>query len=164
MTTLTYAFYKGTRAENAKARLFDRLVTSWPRTRGRFSHGEWVAPSGECWSSSFRDGGVRGKLIDVHSGRWVLVTVPATPDEVAAHYEWCALYRGAQYDWPSLLGFVLPWRVSVALWWFCTEALAAMRGLDTPRLWHPNKLFEHLAGLPGAVVFEPTPPRKVTNG
>lgn len=155
MSTLTYAFYKGRRSENPHAKLFDVLVTHWPRTRGRFSHAEWVAPDGVCWSSSYRDGGVRSKRIDLHSGRWVLVTVPATPDELAAHRHWCALHQGAQYDWPSLLGFVLPWRVSVALWWFCTEALAAMRGLATPRQWHPAKLFEHLASLPGAVVTEP---------
>lgn len=153
--TITYAFYKGRKAENSKARVFDQLVCSWPRTRGRFSHGEQIAPNGMGLSSSFRDGGVRSKAIDWHSGRWVLVTVPATRQEIGGSVEYFMANMGRPYDWISLFGFVLPWRVSYRRWIFCTEALAAARGLRRPWEWDPNRLFEHLASLPGAVVTEP---------
>lgn len=150
--TITYAMYKGRKAENPKAKLFDIAVTHWPRTAGRFSHGEWLAPNGLCYSSSFRDGGVRHKYVDVRSGRWVLYTVPATQAEIDAHYQWFFDHRDDKYDVASLAGFVLPWRVSDSKRVFCTECHAACRGLEEPRLWHPNRFAGLLAAMPGCVI------------
>lgn len=135
------AFYKGTRAENPHAKLFDRLVC-W-RTRGRFSHCEIVGdrrPDGlhMCMSSSFRDGGVRIKAIDLASGRWDLVQIDADSQPAA---QWFAAHIGQPYDAFSLLGWVLPWRVSDRRTWFCSEACAASLGI--PRSWEisPNDLY-----------------------
>ena len=65
MSTMVLAFYKGTRAENPHARIFDRL-TCW-RTGGRFSHCELVqdiiSPHGLCWSASLREAAIASGLV-----------------------------------------------------------------------------------------------------
>lgn len=151
MKTVTLAFYKGTSAENPKARPFDRL-TCW-RTRSRFSHVELVVTTGDitglsnCWSSSFRDQGVRPALIDLASGRWVLVEVPDLSLQDAV--KWFELHQGAPYDWFGLLGWVLPWRVSNRAWWFCSEACAEALGLLESWKTSPGDLYAtalHLGG------------------
>ncbi|HYF18683.1 MAG TPA: hypothetical protein VEA40_12515 [Ramlibacter sp.] len=149
--TVTLAFYLGTRAENPKARLFDQLVCAWPRSAGRFSHVELVGPDGVCFSSSKRDGGVRGKRIDLASGRWVLARHAG--DERRA-LEWFFRHHGEPYDTAGLLGFVLPWRTQDRRAWFCSEAVAAALGL--PRSWElsPNHLYARctpaVSGVHGA--------------
>ncbi|MBX3588860.1 MAG: hypothetical protein KF796_19685 [Ramlibacter sp.] len=140
--TITIAFYKGRLAENDHALLFDRL-TCW-RTRSRFSHCELVLPepSGgqKCWSSSFRDHGVRGKAVDLTTGRWVLIKVPGVSADTAS--AWFKAHVGAPYDWFGLLGWVFPWRVSNRAWWFCSEACAEAMGLEES--WHisPGDLYQ----------------------
>lgn len=139
---VTLAFYKGQRSENDHALLFDRLVC-W-RTASRFSHVELVLeemPGGRarCASSSLRDGGVRVKEIDLRTGRWVLATVEGDIDDAR---DWFRRHDGLPYDWFSLLGWVLPWRVSFWRWWFCSEAVA--ESLGRPRSWRisPDDLFK----------------------
>lgn len=123
---LTLAFYKGRREENRKARVFDRLVTWWPRSRGRFSHVELVTTrlwgSAHCWSSSARDGGVREKWIDLATGRWVLVVLP--DHDVTPAVAWFDKHVGQPYDYPGILGYVLPLKQQ-RRWWYCSEAVAA---------------------------------------
>jgi hypothetical protein len=140
------AFYLGTKRENPAARLFDRLVC-W-RTGGRFSHvevvDEYLSNTGfvaRCLSSSFRDGGVRSKVIDLDSGRWVLKSLPGDPEAVRP---WFTAHMGEPYDWFGLFGWVLPWRVSNRRWWFCSEAVAEAMGL--PESWRisPNDLHRRL--------------------
>lgn len=152
--TITFAFYKGRLSQNPHALLFDRLVTSWPRTKGDFSHGEVVAPSGyEGWSSSLRDKGVRKKAINFNSGRWVRVTVPVESLGVtmAMIEQWYANHARAPFDTLGILGFVVPFRLSYSQWYFCTESIACALGLDNPHTWHPNKLYAYLISLKGAV-------------
>lgn len=124
--SLTIAFYKGTRAENRDAQLFDRLVCWWPRTRGRFSHCEisldHVRTYARCWSASLRDGGVRQKWVDMASGHWVLVRLPFHDEQAAA--AWFAARQGTPYDWPGVLGFVLPIVKQVRRWIYCSEGCA----------------------------------------
>ena len=78
---VTLAFYKGTGR-------FDDRVIRWV-TRSAFSHVEMLAHPpvwsgngawiGEAWSSSGRDGGVRGKQITFHVDRWAFIAVPWAP-------------------------------------------------------------------------------------
>lgn len=50
---------------------------------------------------------------------WELVPLAGLEaDDVAAWFEHLG---GARYDWFSLLGFVLPWRVSKRSWLYCYE-------------------------------------------
>lgn len=161
------AFYKGTRAENPHARVFDRLVTWWPRSRGRFSHCELAVPrSGTvhaCWSSSALDGGVRPKDIDMGTGRWVLVVIPGL--EVVPALLWFEGAFGRFYDFPGILGYVVPFVKQVARWLYCSESLAsaitaAARACNRPELAppathiSPSGLFAWCAQLPGAEVIE----------
>lgn len=151
MSYVTLAFYKGAKSENPHARPFDRL-TCW-RTRSRFSHCELVvvqdiaAGISRCYSSSLRDNGVRAKLIDLKSGRWVLVQVPDLSLKDAV--KWFELHQGAPYDWFGLLGWVFPWRVSNRAWWFCSEACAEALGLLESWKTSPGDLYAtalHLGG------------------
>jgi hypothetical protein len=138
---ITLAFYKGTAAENPSARFFDQLVC-W-RTHGRFSHCEIVVDpaTGLCASSSLRDHGVRFKYINLHSGRWELVTVPGDVDKAV---EWFKAREGAPYDWFGLLAWAVPWRVDRRGRWFCSESCAAALGLPQPWGISPNDLY-HIA-------------------
>ena len=162
------AFYKGTRAENPRARLFDRVVTWWPRSRGRFSHCELVASreglQAKCWSASSLDGSrVRAKEINLGTGRWVLVILQDL--EAAPALTWFEGAEGRGYDYPGILGFV--WRriKQVRRWLFCSEAVAsaiaaAARACNRPHLAppdtnvSPSKLFAWCSAQPGARVIE----------
>lgn len=163
--TITLAFYKGTKAENPNARAFDRLVCAWPGSAGRFSHTELVewrtGQFGGCWSSSARDGGVRPKTIDLASGRWVLVVLPGY--DLAAAVKWFMAHIGARYDYPGILGYVVPFIKQMRDWLYCSEsaasaivAAASALGLPVPPDTHlsPNALFAWCLEQPGVQVFE----------
>jgi hypothetical protein len=49
---------------------------------------------------------------------WQLYATERSAEEVRAFFN---LHKGAPYDWFSLLGFVLPWRVSMRSWMYCYE-------------------------------------------
>ncbi|MBP6675005.1 MAG: hypothetical protein KAY54_01695 [Burkholderiaceae bacterium] len=82
----------------------------------------WVGDVYDCVSSSWMDGGVRGKLITMHHAKWRVYEVPGSPDDVR---RWLKEHEGEKYDWLGILGFLVPWR-----WpapnrrWFCSEASA----------------------------------------
>lgn len=153
---ITLAFYKGTKAENPKAKLFDRLVCAWPKSAGRFSHVELVvrrsSTVGWCWSSSARDGGVRAKEIELATGRWVLVDLPGA--DLARALAWFSRHHGRPYDYPGILGYVLPLVKQWRRWWYCSEACAAAIDVDGGSHIPPNKLFAWAAQRPGARVYE----------
>lgn len=116
-------------------RLFARLVC-WLRG-GDAAHCEtahrWVGDVYDCVSSSWLDGGVRGKLITMAHAKWRVYEVPGNPDDVR---RWLAEHQGQRYDWIGLLGFVLPWRVpGFKRRWFCSEASADHLWLRDPVRW-----------------------------
>lgn len=136
------AFYKG------QGRLFDRLVRWW--TRGPYSHCEVVthrSSSGVAWciSSSWRDGGVRGKWIELDPAKWDVLAVPGV-DSAVAHL-WLARHAGAGYDIAGLLGFV--WRPvrSAHRLWFCSETCADIAGVPQGWRFSPNDLAAIAWGL-----------------
>jgi hypothetical protein len=139
------AFYKGTKAENPQAKLFDQAVCWWTFSAGRFSHVELVVNGPDnaatCLSSSYRDGGVREKIIDLTSGRWVLVDINA---DKAVALNWFMKHEGKRYDVPGLFGFVFPFRMHIRHWWFCSESCAEALGLSRSWEYHPNKLYEYV--------------------
>ena len=128
------AFYKG------KTRLFNRLV-SW-YLRGQYSHCELIFGYAEatfgtvaiCASSSFMDGGVRVKTIQLHPDRWDIV-------EVGGDYEsankWLIAHEGDGYDILGLLGFIWRRTPDSQRRWFCNEAVAAMLGHVDPWRFDP---------------------------
>ena len=166
---LTLAFYKGTRQENPQARLLDRAICWWYRSRGRFSHVELVIPgtrtagTATCVSASPRDGGVRSTRIHLTSGRWVLVTLPYHPSAPAV--DWFDQHDGAPFDWQGIAGFVLTFLRESLKRFYCarSQALAiresariSLLPLEWPeaRRISPSALFAWAADQPGAVVHE----------
>jgi hypothetical protein len=162
------AFYKGTKAENPAAPLFDRLVCWWPRSRGRFAHVELVAwrvgMLATCWSASMRDGScVREKNIHLTSGRWVLVLLPYL--DTSAAVTWFEGARGRFYDYPGLLGYLVPFFKQLRRWLYCSESVAeaicaSARVCKMPVEWpadtnlSPSALYAWCMAQPGAKEFE----------
>lgn len=107
-------------------------------TLSRYSHVELVL-HGVSYTSSFIDGGVRSKVIDLASGHWDLISIEG--DEQLAYDRFFA-DRGKPYDWLGML------RVSPLLRWlprrgssrFCSEEVAWMLGLDDPETFSPAGL------------------------
>lgn len=127
------AFYKG------RTRIFNRVVLWF--LRGPYSHCELVLdtrPNGAsvCASSSFMDGGVRIKHIDLHPDRWDLVEVPDTPTA----WDWLRAREEEKYDLLGLFGFVWRRQTGEQNKWFCSEACAAMLGFPDPWRFDPMTL------------------------
>lgn len=125
------ALYKG------PAKDWRHKVAHWAvcvATRSPYSHCELVI-GGVCWSASARDGGVRGKVIDLQSGRWDVF--PIEGDEAAA-LAWFLAHKGQRYDWAGVARFALPFLPNSADRWFCSEALAAALGRPWPERFIPH--------------------------
>jgi len=128
------AFYKG------RTRLFNRLVSWW--LRGPYSHCELLLEAmGDgrylCASSSFMDGGVRLKVIELHPDRWDILTLDSDPGRAC---RWFGDHLGEGYDVPGLLGFVWRRTEDDRGRWFCSEALAAAMGYPDPWRFDPCTL------------------------
>ncbi len=153
------AFYNG----RAHGTWLDRLIAA--HDRGPFSHVELVfgrpGASGRslCFSSSWRDGGVRFRHIDLAdaAGKWTLVAVRL--DDEAPLRAWCTRRLGGRYDIPGVLAFKLPLVRQRLNWWFCSEiCVAALQqaGLFAGAIPHrtsPNSLYRLALGLEGAVTY-----------
>jgi hypothetical protein len=93
---------------------------------GPYSHVELVFDgiSGECFSSSIRDGGTRFKRIDLNDGKWDLYDVPCSNDEETDVWLWCHSQLHKPYDLLGVLAFKLPTRQDGKAW-FCSEVCTA---------------------------------------
>lgn len=128
------AFYKGTRP--GLSGIYNRLVRWW--TKSPYSHVELVVSTGRAWSSSFEDGGVRSKLIDLDPAKWDVVDLPAHLEQAAV--DWFKEHRGAGYDLVGNLQFVLAVFSDSRKRWFCSEAVAAALGIPDPWRYDPGTL------------------------
>ena len=118
------AFYKG------KSRLFNKLVSWW--LRGNYSHCELLLKHLDgnrylCGSSSFMDGGVRTKVIDLHPDRWDVVKVRG--DSMRAR-QWFVAHAGLGYDVLGIIGFVWRRTSDSRHRWFCSESIAEALGYE----------------------------------
>ena len=59
--------------------MFNRLIAWW--TKGKYSHVEIVLSDGTSYSSSFMDGGVRGKHIQFNGSNWDFINISSLVDE-----------------------------------------------------------------------------------
>lgn len=132
--TMHVAFYKG------RERLFNRAVSGY--LRGPYSHCELVLWTDNGWSycasSSFMDGGVRTKRIQLNPAHWDLVPVVASQTRALV---WVRAHEGDGYDLLGLAGFV--WRpfTGEKCKWVCSEAVAAMLGFPDPWRFDPMVLY-----------------------
>lgn len=128
------ALYKG------RKRLFNRLVSWW--TRSPYSHCELVVghlnAGALCWSSSYQDGGVRLKVIQLNPAHWDIVDLQLTPGQADAAQQWFRAHEGQGYDLAGLVGCVLrPYRQQQNKW-YCNEAVGAAVGLAEPWRFDPG--------------------------
>ena len=108
-----------------------------------------------CFSSSWRDGGVRFRYIRLGETRgrpgarkWTLIPIPTRAAQVRLLRAWCAARLGGRYDVPGVLAFKLPLVRQRLNWWFCSEiccaALQEIGALGRDALPHqlsPNALY-----------------------
>lgn len=134
MSRIQLALYKGPPKTllNRAFHLGVKVVTN-----SRWSHAELVIV-GKCYSSSNRDGGVRSKWINLHSGHWELFDLPDDFAEPAL--AWFEKHKGSRYDWPGVFGFVIPWIKHAISRFFCFEAVGEMLGMSRTHKLNANDL------------------------
>ena len=145
------AFYKG------QKRLFNRLTAWW--LRGAYSHCELILGTDHnglavCASSSFMDGGVRIKHMQLDPAHWDVLDVGGRTDEA---WTWLQEHHGERYDLLGLAGFVARALGHGSCRWLCSEAVAAM--LDMPDAWRfdPCSLWAALSRPPQDGATTPQP-------
>jgi len=134
------ALYKGP-AQDLAHKIAHWAVCTF--TGSDYSHCELVI-NGVCWSASARDGGVRGKVIDLHSGRWDVIDLPPQLDETAA-LAWFKDHDGLPYDWAGVMRFAIPFLPQRSKQWFCSEACAAAMGISRAHELTPETLAQMFA-------------------
>ena len=144
MCNFKIAFYRGKKSGSGLMPSVFRFLDSATRvlTKGPYSHCEIVEvlPTGEykCFSSSYRDGGVRSKILSLDSDSWDLVDAPYLTAEAVEEVKRRTV--GLKYDLVGAVGVVIlsPDRPHK---WFCSELAAEVIGLKEPWRFSPNTLY-----------------------
>lgn len=129
------AFYKSTRP--GLQGIYNITVRAW--TRSPYSHAEIVFSDGMAASSSFVDGGVRFKRIDLNPAHWDFIEVGG--DETTVR-QWFTDHEGKAYDLLGNLGFIVGFIRDGSDKWSCAESIAAALGYleafrFSPAILHP---------------------------
>lgn len=144
MNTFRMAFYKGTHP--GIPGVYNRLVRA--RGRGPYSHVELCFPDGRCASSSWMDGGVRLKTMELGDDNWDFIELPIEWAPVAL--QWFITHEGKAYDfWGNVhltFGFVADSPDN----YFCSEAAAAALLINEPWRMEPNALYHVVQRLVSA--------------
>lgn len=135
MTTFRMAFYKGTHP--GIPGIYNRAIRA--RGRGPYSHVEMCFPDGECASSSWMDGGVRFKTMELGDDNWDFIELPI--EWVPAARLWFRQHEGKAYDFWGNLHLVIGFVGNSPDNWFCSEAMAAALCIDEPWRLEPNALY-----------------------
>ena len=123
-----------------KGKLFNSLVRNWDNTD--ISHTELVLNVHDndilqSWSSSFMDGGVRGKSIKLNPENWLIVEIPITNDEYKFIIDHIDKTRGLKYDvlgvFTNSIGAVSNNKQK----WFCNEWVGAALQIMEPHRYRP---------------------------
>ena len=144
MSNYKIAFYRGRKSGKGIMPIIFRALDSLTRTvtKGPYSHCEIVEklPDGtyKCFSSSYRDGGVRSKILSLDSDSWDLVDAPYLTAEAVEEVKRRTV--GLKYDLVGAVGVVIlsPDRPHK---WFCSELAAEVIGLKEPWRFSPNTLY-----------------------
>jgi hypothetical protein len=104
------------------------------------------SPCGDiCFSSSWKDGGVRVKNIKLDPDKWDLIRVP--PDSLYAHFaaekKWYLRKTELDkpYDFWGAITCTLPLKLQAKKKWFCSELVATILGFKDPWSYSPQDLF-----------------------
>lgn len=141
MNKVYLACYHG-RAEKLSHRIYDGITRFF--TRGKYSHCEIAIalPDGryQCYSSSYRDGGVRTKIMPLPPDKWDLIALDGLSDGEVRRY--FTATQGSDYDLLGALGCVagLPQNADK---FFCSEwCYNAIFGGGQGFRFSPNQLAE----------------------
>lgn len=131
---MNLVFYKG-----RYGTIWDKLICMV--TRSEFSHVELSFTTEgsiqRCWSSSTRDGGVRQAYIDISTGHWLVLPIPATISEKLFLQE-----QRRAYDYVGLLGTVFKTSIFNSRHkWFCSEIVAEALGCKDAWKQTPESLY-----------------------
>lgn len=142
------AFYRG------RKRFFNRFVSWW--SRGEYSHVEAVFgdPSHPvlCGSSSFMDGGVRLKVIDLAPAHWHILDVPVIDGLAVLDGFHAMLHRPPAdrgYDLVGLLSTSIPLVPHRSRGYFCNEVVGYLSGLREAWRLNPTGFAYVCEFLPG---------------
>jgi uncharacterized protein YycO len=101
----------------------DKLI-AWA-TGGKYSHVELIFKTGEWFSSSTRDGGVRFKKIMPNPEHWDYTTIEVSDSQEFRMYVWCESQVGKPYDWFGAIiagsRFSIKKQTNTRSKWFCSE-------------------------------------------
>ena len=138
-------FYKGKQPfYQVKHAVSDFLIRKF--TKGKYSHCEIAvqiknSDSYLCFSSSFRDGGVRSKIIKLKPGHWDIVEVDVDEDKL---YKFFDSTIGMKYDLLGCLGIVSDKIKHKKNKYFCSEWCSKLLGYENPEKVTPNGLYDIL--------------------
>lgn len=139
MNKVYLACYYG-QADKLHHRICDGITKFF--TRGKYSHCEIAIalPNGhyECYTSSYRDGGVRCKVMALPSDKWDLIALDGiSTNKIHQHFRYT---QGADYDLLGALGCVIGFRQNPDKF-FCSEwCFNAIFGSNQGFLFSPNQL------------------------
>lgn len=105
---------------------YDKTISFF--TFSKYSHCEIVFPDGMCWSSSVRDGGVRGKYIEL-GDHWDVFDLIGDFSESAIKY-WFMSHNGDLYDWVGAGGSLIHLDLTSENKKFCSYVCAIVLGID----------------------------------
>jgi len=109
-------------------------------TRSKYSHCE-IYINGIGYSSSFHDGGVRSKPINIYDGTWDTFEIQGDSESVK---KWFKDHDQQPYDWGGIFRFVIPFIPQYDNRWFCNEACGEALGIKDSYKYTPEKLYERL--------------------
>ena len=144
MCNYKIAFYRGRKSGKGIMPTVFRALDFLTRTvtKGPYSHCEIVKvlPTGEteCFSSSYRDGGVRSKILSLDSDSWDLVSADFVRLETLQKVENSTV--GQSYELLGAMGLVFLTPQSQERW-FCSELVAEVIGLPESWRYTPNTLY-----------------------
>jgi hypothetical protein len=95
-----------------------------------------------CASSSFLDGGVRVKHMQLDPDHWDVIEVGGSTD---AAWLWLQQHYGQPYDLLGLAGFIARTLGHDKGRWLCSEAVAAMLGIPDAWRFDPCSLWAALS-------------------
>lgn len=107
------------------------------RTLSKYSHAELVIDD-KCYSSSFLDGGVRSKYINLTTGRWVVYDLSNIDKSYAIN--WYENNKHAKYDVKGILAWLIPFIEHDMSKFVCFEAVGSMLNIDNPHTLTGNSL------------------------
>lgn len=146
------AYYLGRKKDNPKTTWLDRIICLF--SGSKYSHVEVVFDydpvtcSGESWSSSPRDDGVRCKRINFGNGRWeVYEYQPLYTISVDTTRAILKNYLGYKYDYIGALGSLFSFLPNSPKRIFCSELCGIALAVANAHRMTPGEFYKKLQAI-----------------